>query len=102
MSVRTDLDLGTKISIKRLSVGLRLYEIEFLTNQATLRPLQNRSDLTWSYLSISISVLKTVFSSLVLCNPITVAFVSLAIFSISSILDRRLFIFKLMKCMSLF
>ena len=82
--IRTGLDLGRKISIKILSVlmqklGFRLYEIEFLTKQATPPPLRDRSDLTRSYPSISSSLLKTVLSSLVSLNPITVAFVSLAI-----------------------
>ena len=79
-----ELDLGRKISIKILSVlmqklGFRLYEIEFLTKQATPPPLRDRSDLTRSYPSISSSLLKTALSSLVSLNPITVAFVSLAI-----------------------
>ena len=82
--IRTGLNLGRKTSIKILSVfmqklGFRLYEIEFLTKQATLPPLRNRSDLTRSsYPYISSSLLKTVLSSLVSLNPITVAFVSLA------------------------
>ena len=42
--IRTGLDLGRKISIKILSVlmqklGFQLYEIEFLTKQATPPPL---------------------------------------------------------------
>ena len=102
--IRTGLDLGRKISIKILSVlmqklGFPLYKIEFLTKQATHPPLRNRSDLTRLYPSISISLLKTVLPSLVSLNPITVVFVSLAMQSISSILDRRLFIFKWMKYM---
>ena len=49
--IRTGLDLGRKISIKILSVliqklGFRLYEIEFLTKQATPPYLRDRSDLT--------------------------------------------------------
>ena len=105
--IRTGLDLGRKISIKILSVlmqklGFRLYEIEFLTKQATPPPLRDRSDLTRSYPSISSSLLKTVSSSLVSLNPITVTFVSLAIYHISSILGRRPLILKWMKCMPLF
>ena len=53
--------------------GFRLYEIDFLTKQATPPPLRNRS-----YLSISMSLLKTALSSLVSLNPIAVTFVSLA------------------------
>ena len=56
----------------------RLYDIEFLTKQATPPPLQDRSDLTRLYPSISSSQLKTVLSSLISPNPITVTFVSLA------------------------
>ena len=61
--MRTDLELRRKISVKILSVlmqklGFRLYEVEFLRKQAT--PLRDRSDLTWSYPSISGSLLKTV------------------------------------------
>ena len=59
-------------------LGFRLYEIEFLTKQATPLSLQDWSDITGSYPSISISLLKTVLSSLVSLNPIIVAFVSLA------------------------
>ena len=63
--MRTDLELRRKISVKILSVlmqklGFRLYEVEFLRKQATLPPLCDRSDLTWSYPSISGSLLKTV------------------------------------------
>ena len=52
--IRTGLDLGRKISIKILSVlmqklGFRLYEIEFLTKQATPPSLWVWSDLTSSY-----------------------------------------------------
>ena len=52
--IRTCLDLGRKIFRKILSVlmqklGFRLYEIEFLTKQATPLPLRNRLDLTRSY-----------------------------------------------------
>ena len=98
---------GRKISIKVLSIlmqklGFRLYEIEFLTKQATPLTLRDRSDLTRSYPSISSSPLKTVLPSLVSLKPITVAFVSLATQRISSILGRKLFIFKCMKCMPLF
>ena len=63
--VGTGLDLGRKISIKILSVlmqklDFRLYEIEFLTKQATPPPpLQDWSDLTSSYPSVSSSLLKT-------------------------------------------
>ena len=46
-------------------LDFRLSEIEFLTKQATPPPLRNRSDLTRSYPSVSL-------------NPITLAFVSLA------------------------
>ena len=51
--IRTGLDLGRKISIKILFVliqksGFQLYEIEFLTKQATPPPLRDRSDLTFS------------------------------------------------------
>ena len=79
--IRTGLDLGRKISIKILSVlmqklGFRLYEIQFLTKQATPPPLRDRSNLTRSYPSISSSLLRTVLSSLVSLYPITVAFVS--------------------------
>ena len=68
--IRTGLDLGRKISIKILFVliqksGFQLYEIEFLTKQATPPPLRDRSDLTRSYPSISSSLLKTALSSLV-------------------------------------
>ena len=63
--IRNGLDLGRKISIKILSVlmkklGFRLYEIEFLTKQATPPPLRDQSDRTRSYPSISSSLLKTV------------------------------------------
>ena len=66
--IRTGLDLGRKISTKILSVlmqklGFQLYEIEFLTKQATPPLLRDRSDLTMSYPSISSSVLKSVLSS---------------------------------------
>ena len=79
--IRTGLDTGRKISIKILSVlmqklGFQLYELEFLTKQATPPPLRDWSDLTRS---ISGSLLKTVLPSLVSLNPITVAFVSLTI-----------------------
>ena len=60
-------------------LGFQLYELEFLTKQATPPPLRDWSDLTRSYPSISGSLLKTVLSSLVSLNPITVAFVSLTI-----------------------
>ena len=60
-------------------IGFRLFEIEFLTKQATPTPLRDRSDLTRSYSSISSSLLKTVLSSLISLNPITLTFVSLAI-----------------------
>ena len=78
--VRTGLHLGRKISIKILSVlmhkfGFRLYEIEFLTKQATPPILWDRSDLTRSYPSISSSLIKNALSSLVSRNPMTVAFV---------------------------
>ena len=81
ITIRTDLDLVRKISIKMLSVlmqklGFRLYEIQFLTKQATPPPLRDRSNLTRSYPSISSSLLRTVLSSLVSLYPITVAFVS--------------------------
>ena len=63
-----ELDLGRKISIKILSVlmqklGFRLYEIEFLTKQATPPYRRDRSDLTSSYPSISSPLLKIVLSS---------------------------------------
>ena len=66
--IRTGLDLGRKISIKTLSVsmqklGFRLYEIEFLTKQATPPYRRDRSDLTSSYPSISSPLLKIVLSS---------------------------------------
>ena len=67
---------------------------EFLTKQATPPPLRDRSDLTRSYSSISSFLLKTALSSLVSLNSITAAFASLAIQGISSILGRKLFIFK--------
>ena len=81
--ITTGLDLGRKISVKVLSVlmqklGFQLYEIEFLTKQDTPPPLRDRSDLARSYPSISSSMLKTVLSNLVSLNPITVAFISLA------------------------
>ena len=81
--IRTGLDLGRKSSVKIHSalmqkLGLQLYEIEFLIKQATPPPLRDWSDLTRSYPSISSSLLKTVLSSVVSLNPITVAFVSLA------------------------
>ena len=62
--IGTGLDLGRKISIKIFSVlmqklDFRLYEIEFLTKQATPPPPQDWSDLTSSYPSISSSLLKT-------------------------------------------
>ena len=56
----------------------RLYEIELLTKQATPSPLWDHQDIARTYPSISSSLLKTVLSSLVSLNPITVAFVSLA------------------------
>ena len=107
ITIRTDLDLVRKISIKMLSVlmqklGFRLYEIQFLTKQATTPPLRDRSNLTRSYPSISSSLLKTVLASLVSLYPITVAVLSLAIQRISSVLGRMLFIFKRMKCAPLF
>ena len=82
--IRSGLDLGRKISIKILSVlmqkvGSRLYEIKFLTKQATPPPYRDRSDLIRSYPSISSLLFKTALSSLVSLNPIKVAFVSLAI-----------------------
>ena len=55
--------------------GFRLYEIEFLTKQATPPILRDGSDPTRSYPSISSSLIKNTLSSLVSCNPITVAFV---------------------------
>ena len=58
--------------------GFRLYEIEFLTKQATPPPLLDRSNLTMLHPSISSSLLKPVLSSSVLLNPVTIAFVSLA------------------------
>ena len=61
-------------------LGFLLYDIEFSKKQATTPPLLDRSDLTRSYASISGSLLKTVLPSLVSLNPITVAFVSLAIY----------------------
>ena len=80
--IRTGLDLGRKISIKILPVlvqklGFRLYELEFLTKQAT-PPIQDRSDLTSSYPSISSSLLRTMLLSLVSVNPTAVAFASLS------------------------
>ena len=60
-------------------LGFRLYEIEFLTKQATPSPLRDRSDLTRSYSSIASFLLKTALSSLVSLNSITASFVSLAI-----------------------
>ena len=82
--IRTGLDLGRKISIKILYVVMqklssRLYEINFLTKQATPPPYQDRSDLIRSYPSISSLSFKTALSSLVSLNPIKVAFVSLGI-----------------------
>ena len=76
--IRTGLDLGITISMKLVSVlmqklGFELHEIEFLTKQATLPPLGDRS-----YRSISSSLPKTVLPSLVSLNPIAVAFGSLA------------------------
>ena len=59
-------------------LGFQFYEIQFLTKQATPPPLRDWSDLTRSYPSISSLLLKTVLSSLVSLNPITVAFGSLA------------------------
>ena len=67
------------LSVLKQKLGFRLNELEFLTKQATPPPLRGRSDLTRSYPSISRLLLKTVLSSLVSLNPITVAFVSLAI-----------------------
>ena len=63
--IKTGLDLGRKIYIKMLfvlmqKIGFRLYEIEFLTKQATPSPLRDQSDRTRSYRSISSSLLKTV------------------------------------------
>ena len=84
---RTGLDLGSKISVKNtlwINAKIRfpiitVYEIEFLkTKQAKPPPLWYWLDLTRSYPSISSSLLKTVLSSLVSLNPVTVAFVSLA------------------------
>ena len=82
--IRTDLDLGRKISIKILCVLTRkldfwLYEIEFLIKQGTPPPLRDRSNLNRSYVSVSSSLLKTVLSSLVSLNPTTAVFASLAI-----------------------
>ena len=62
--IKTGLDLGRKIYIKMLfvlmqKIGFRLYEIEFLTKQATPSPLRDQSDRTRSYPSISSSLLKT-------------------------------------------
>ena len=64
----------------------------FLKKQTTLPPLWDWSNLTRSYPSILYSLLKTVLSSLDLLHPITVAFVRLSMWHISSILDKRLFI----------
>ena len=61
--------------MQKLRFGL--YEIGFLTKQAT-HHLRDPLDFTISYPSISSSLLKTVLPSLVSLNPITVAFVSLA------------------------
>ena len=63
ISIRAGSDLGRKTSIKILSVlmqklGFQLYEIEFLTKQATDPPLGDRSNL-------ASSLLKTVLPSLV-------------------------------------
>ena len=49
--MRTGLDLGIKISVKILSalmqnLGFRLYEIEFLTKQATPPPLRQSHQAT--------------------------------------------------------
>ena len=74
----------------------------FLTKQATPPTFRDWSDLTRSYFSISSSLFKILLPSLVLLNPVTVAFVSLAMQRISSVLYRRLFTVSLIKCMPLF
>ena len=83
-SIRTGLHLGGKISVKIVSIlmqklGFRLYEMEFLTKQATPPPFRDQSDLTRSCHSISSSLLKTALPSPASLNPTTIAFVSLAI-----------------------
>ena len=52
------------------NLDFRIYEMEFLTKQATPPPLRDRSDLTRSYPCVSSSMLKTVLSSLVSLNLI--------------------------------
>ena len=69
-------------------LDFRLYEKEFFTKQASPPPLRDFSNRTMSQPFISSSLLKTVLSSLVLLNPITLASVSLAMQRISSILNR--------------
>ena len=80
-------------------LGFPLYETKFLTKQATFPPLRDRSDLTRSCPSISSSLLKFALSSFVSLNSITVTYVSLVMYRISSILGRSLFTLKWMKCM---
>ena len=77
-SFRTGLDLSSKNLYKNIfsintKFGFRLNEIEFLSKQAT-PPLWDRSNITRSYSSILSLLLKSVLSSLVSLNPITVAF----------------------------
>ena len=76
ISIRIGLDLGRKTSIKILSafmqqLGFQLYEIEFLSKQATDPPLGDRSNL-------ASSLLKTVLPNLVPLDPVIVSSVSLA------------------------
>ena len=102
--LRTGLDLGRKISIKilpALNAKIRFPIIwnKVLTKQATFSPPRDRSDLTRSCPSISSSLLKFALSSFVSLNSITVTYVSLVMYRISSILGRSLFTLKWMKCM---
>ena len=81
ISIRSGFDLGRKIYKHTVCINAKIrfpIILEFLTKQATPPPLQDQSDLTRPYPSISSSLLKTVLSNLVLRNPITVAFVRLA------------------------
>ena len=59
-------------------LGFSLYEKEFLATQTAPPPLRDWVRSYAPYPSISNSLLKTVLSSLVSFNPITVVFVSLA------------------------
>ena len=82
ITIRTGLDLGRKIFIKMLSVlmqklGFRSYEILFKKTSYT----SSSSGSVRSYQVISFyysSLLKTVLSSLISLNPITIAFVTSA------------------------